>query len=731
MVAGLRTLNVPIRAKRFARTAVVLLAISSILHPAVALAADSFRAGDAVEVFFLGKWRPAVVVNYRSGMVLAEYEFAGGPKRNAFKQNEVRLAYEADALSKPRFWRDASGTFRQRAVLLSIDGDKVTLRKPDMAEVQVPITALCDSDQRFIQRLEKEAGPGGGKPPQPPPIEQFTVAQDGGTAAFGGGSGRAALTPDPVPAYLTMKHGGVGFVMEDFWDRIGAVLPIGGPDGWLLAAVEHQSPSEPLPTRLLWTSLERQQIEGRQLLPPGEVVLDYHPPSHRLLTYATVETPENRWGKSVLTLWEVLPTDKQVKPVVRWNAEPSERRPGEPWARLIDGNAVVQRWTDHDFVVWDTSGKRMRYRTNQESFFAPAPTLSGGRKYLFMPEDKQVRILEIATGRLVSTLPVDDGAAAVAASEDGRWAAVLGRGTLTVWDLTSADAAPNRYQAEAIGTPFSATLNWVGNRRVMASSGHGGLVLFSLEHKLALWNYQFDMDAVREAKGRRVREIIAGHLVYAASVSAGGQRGLAVGAVQLPGPKVDEAAAALDPESLMIIKPGTAVRLDVRAGGDSARVQAALEREIQANGWTLSGSASIVVVAEMKIGDMQQVTYRSLGGRGMGGEETVSITPHISQVRIEVGSNVAWQAGTSTGAPPMMRLQEGETVQGEVNRWQRPNVDFFEKIDIPEKLLDPTKRNGIGTTQVTNRGLIPRETPHGAPAGIPGTVPPPKPPGAP
>jgi len=66
-----------------------------------------------------------------------------------------------------------------------------------------------------------------------------------------------------------------------------------------------------------------------------------------------------------------------------------------------------------------------------------------------------------------------------------------------------------------------------------------------------------------------------------------------------------------------------------------------------------------------------------------------------------------------------------------VNRWQRPNVDFFEKIDIPEKLLDPTKRNGIGATQVTNRGLIPRETPHGAPAGIPGTVPPPKPPGAP
>jgi len=706
-------------------TAVALLAVGLLMHPAVARSAEPFKAGDQVEVYFLRKWWPAVVVDYRKGEVLAEFEFAGRPKQDKFKRTEVRLAYEAGALSKARFWTDKSGTFRQRAVLLSIDGESVTLRKPDMTEVQVPINLLSEGDQRFIARLQKEAGPGGGRAPQPPPVEQFAAAQSFGTAWLGGATGRVALAPDPIPAYLRMKHGGAAFPMEDFFDRIGAVLPVGGPDGWLLAAVENQSPGDGLPTRLLWASLERQKIEGRQLLPPGEIVLDYHAPSHRLLTYATMKTPENRWGTAVLALWEVLPADGQVKPVVRWNAEPSERRPSEPWARLADGNTVIHRWTDHDFAVWDAAGKRMRYRTTQESFFAPAPTLSGGRKYLFLPEDKQVRVLEAATGRLASTLPVDDGASAVAISEDGRWAAVLGASTLTVWDLTSADAPPYRYQAEAIGTPFSATLSWVGDRRLMANSGPWGLVLFSLRHKLALWNYQFDMDAVREGQGRRVREIVNGHLVYAASFGAGAQRGLAVGAVQLPGPKVDEEAAALDPESLMIIKPGTAVRLDVRAGGDTARVQAALEREIRANGWKLSPSASIVVVAEMKVGETQQVTYRTLMGPQRGREETVSVTPHISEVRIEVGSEVAWQSATRTGAPPMVTLKEGESVQGEANRWQNPNAEFFDTVDMPERILDPAKRNGLGTTQVTNRGLIPAETGPGMPAGVPGKVPPP------
>jgi len=704
--------------------AVALLAIGLLVCPTGARSAEPFKAGDEVDVRVFGRWWPGVVVECAKGQVLVDYEARAGVQRRTFKVTDVRLAYAVDALSKPRYWTDRSGTYRTRAVLLSIAGQRVTLRKPDMTEVEVPIGQLSDGDQRFIARLQKEGGTGTGAAPQPPDVEQFAEIQDRGAAAADGTTGRAALTPDPIPAYLRMKHAGAAFPAEDMRDRVGAVLPVGGPEAWLLAAVERGGFREDTPTRLLWASLAQKKIKGRQLLPPGEIVLDYHPPSHRLLTYALVKTGSDPRGTAALTLWDVLPSDGLVQPVVRWNAEPSGGRPHDPWARLVDGNVVLHQWTRHEFVAWDAAEKRMRYPIAQESFSAKMPTLSGGRKYLFVPEDKQVRVLEAATGRLASTLPADDGASAVAISEDGRWAAVLGSNALTIWDLTSADAPPYRYQAEAIGTPFTTTLRWVGDRRLMVDAGHAGLVLFSLPRKVPLWNYKFDLSAVGEGGGRRVREIVDGHLVYAASFGMGRQRGLAVGAVKLPGPKVDEAAATFDPESLILVKPGTEVQLDVIAGDDSPRVRAALQREIEANGWKLTRTAPIVVVAEMKVAETQQVTYRHANGPDRGREETVSVTPHVAEVRVEVDGERAWQESTRTGAPPRMRLREGDTVQGEISRWQRPQPEFFETLDVPERLLDPKKRYGLGTTQVTNRGLVPVETTPKPSAGAPAKLPP-------
>ncbi len=454
----------------------------------------------------------------------------------------------------------------------------------------------------------------------------------------------------------------------------------------------------------IWAALEEGKVKGRQLLPPGEVVLDYHARSHRLLTYASVKSEGDAWGKPVLTVWEVLPTDKQVKPIVRWNAA-SKSSPSDVWARMIDGNTVLHRWQKQQYVGWDIESKAMKYKFDQESFFAPLVVLSGSGKYVFVPEDKQVRVIESVTGKVVSVLPAPQGSSGVAVSEDGRLAAVLSRNALTVWDLTNATTEPDEYQAEAVGTPFSAELRWVGDRRVMVDQGSWGQVLFSLDLRLPLWNYQFDSSAVRESGSRRMRDVIDEHLVYAASVRSGTDRGLAVGAVKLPGPKVEEAAGSLDREALNIMKPGSRVSLDVKCGTHNAEVRAALEKQVADNQWVLQTSAAARLVAEMGRSDTQTVTYRMFGG----GEQSATVTPYFSTLKLEVDSKVAWQSGTSTGAPPMIHLREGETAQGELNKWQNPNPGFFETVDLPDKLLDPDKRKGLGVTNVTTRGLEPAE----------------------
>jgi hypothetical protein len=398
-----------------------------------------------------------------------------------------------------------------------------------------------------------------------------------------------------------------------------------------------------------------------------------------------------------------LPTDKRVAPVVRWQAA----EPGGlgMWARLADGNTILQACMktgiESEIVAWSADEKKARYRTPQQTHSAASPALSPGRKYLLIPEDSRIRIVESVTGRIAAVLPAARSSA-VAVSDDGRKAAVLSENTVSVWDLTKVDAQPEVYPAKSIGTAFHTTIDWAGPERLVATADDGNLVLFSLPHKLAVWSYEFRDHVRLEPNWRswRAREIALEHLVYAVT----DDREMAVGAARLPGPKVEEAVAALDPDALLIVKPGTAIRLDVRTGEHDARVRAALEGKIKANGWKLDAAASTVLIAEMTRGNTQQVTYRLDDGS----EQTVAVTPAFSTVRIEVAGKSVWQSGTRSGAviPPIIMLRKGQTAQSEIDRWQKPNVEFFERLDIPDRILDPAKRNGLGTTKVTTRGLV-------------------------
>jgi SLA1 homology domain 1, SHD1 len=642
-----------------------------------------YKKGDAIQVYFLRSWLDAIVVDMNRTQVLAEFEFANSTKRETFTADMVRFPYEADALDRGRQWSDESGKFRVRAALIRIASGEVTLRKEDKTELKVPIDKLSSTDKSYLKRLEKNLGAGGGVAPAIPTTESFSDAAATTTSALG--VNRTSLAPDPVPNYQRLKEGGFSF-------------PVGGRGSYVLGVVENATPGGALPTRLMWAALEEKKLAGRQLLPSGEVVMDYHAASHRLLTHNMVDEQQ------VLSVWEVLPTDKEVKPVVRWNGDGGEWVV-DPWARMVDANTVVSRFKKQLYVGWDIASKTMKYKIEQESFFAPFPTLSGSHRYLFLPEDMRVRVVDAVTGKLMSTMPADDRASGVAVSEDGTRAAVLGASTLTVWDLTNASAPPDVFEAEAVGSTSTASLAWVGDRQVMVNQGSFGQVLFSLDLRLPLWNYQFDSSAVREEGSRRLREIVDSHLVYAAAFNNGGQSGLAVGAVKLPGPKVEEVGAALDRSTLNVIKPGSAVSLTLKCGAHDAAVRAALEKQIADNGWTLSPTAATTMTAEMGRGQSQTVTYRMFDGSG---DQSATLTPFFSSLKLEVGGKLAWQSGTSTGASPIIQLRTGETAQDQVNQWQNPNVEFFAKVDLPDTILDPDKRRGLGVTNVSTRGLEPQ-----------------------
>ena len=179
-----------------------------------------------------------------------------------------------------------------RAVVASVDGENVTLRKPDMSEATVPIASLGKNDQNFLKPLKKdiaEAGvlPEAGESPAAAPVEQFPPCKEFASPAVAPADSekQPALAPDPLPKYILLQPGSATCSTAGFFDEVATVLSIGGKDSLVLAALEEGMPGRSNPTRLLWASLTQQKIVGQQSLPPSEIVLDYFPPGHRLLTY--------------------------------------------------------------------------------------------------------------------------------------------------------------------------------------------------------------------------------------------------------------------------------------------------------------------------------------------------------------------------------------------------------------------------------------------------------------
>lgn len=682
--------------------ATCFLVFSSIVHAF----AEKLKIDDEVEVFFLNEWRPGVVVDLdKRGNVKVSFQFGAGNQERIFNRAEIRFAYENGAIAPARGWSDRSGKFKVTAAAIGLTETEITLRKPDMSELTVKIEKLSDADQKFIKGLQKK-GATSIVISQYPPTEEFDSS--GGVSAFDENANVSSIDSDALPSSITVVEGGVAFAVDDLFDRLGSVLPVGGPDATLLASIESDHPAKPLPTRLYWASLGKKKLVGRQFLPPGERLIDYHPGLGLALTFSF---PENTRSKICLALWEVAQNDKVAKGIVRWEATPHITADVRgTWARILNDGSVLHRLASQEYVCWDTKTKSMRFSVQQKSFFAPIGVLSPGRRYFALPEDKGVRVYEIESGKLLATTPSNEVVASVSFSSDGSRLAVLGSTLISVFESNALESPKETHQAEAIGTPFTAEMSWVGNNRVLVKTAQNQKdVLFGFPERMAIWNYEFDHNAISANMfgSNRTREVCDSFLVYAASGDGPGDGKLAVGAVKLPGPKVDDATKNINPEDYMVLKPGSKVRLDVQAGEFNARVTDALKKKVQANKWVVEPNSDIVLTATMTRGKTQTVAYQT-GGRN-GEVVTATVTPYISSAQLLVGKEVAWQSGTSSGSPSTVLLLPGQSVQGQVDSWQVPNPAFFENVTIPDRIMDPAYKLGMGTTAVTNRGLVPKQ----------------------
>jgi hypothetical protein len=691
----------------------VALFLFGIGHAGKTHAAERYNKGDAVEVLFLGEWRSGVVLETnKQGLVKVEFAFAGS-KVEVFKPDAVRHEYESGAIVRGRTWSDESGSFQVKAALLKIRPDTITLRRPDGKELEVPIAKLSEKDQKFLTQYRKQVGGGVVMAAPPEPIEFAIIETKERESKFGiprrdqaASASDFQLAPDPVRASLQLSQAGVGFPRSDFHDFVSAVIPLGGKDNWVLASVDNTfSKNNEHPMRIGWASLSTSKLKTTHVFPSGEQVVDYHAASKQLMTYSQRGGRGFSDQESILTIWKTDPTATEAKGIVAWKARISKKERyshAKPWARFATGEIVIQRDDDHNIVAWDTTKKSAIWTTAQASFFAPQPALSPNGKYLLLPEDEMLRILDPLSGDELGSVTTGSSCAAVGLHSDGKTIAILCREKLIVVDITQPKSM-REIQSNALFALITPKIQWVNDRWIAIESPGGGFSLFSMDEGIMLWNYEFDAaTGANNYFNPLASTIAAEHLVYSAHTD--GMNGpFVVGAVRIPEDSVASKIANVRRKDVTLMGPGSRVRLNVQASENNIAVTNAATRKISENGWIADPNGEFTLEAKMYVGPSQTTQYGSIIGNQM---VSVSISPHVSQYRILLGNEVVWQNSTVAGAPPMVHTQGGQSVQESVDRFNLPNVAFFSQAVVPDTVIDPKKSKGIGTSLVTNRGLV-------------------------
>lgn len=660
---------------------------------------------EEVKVPYLGKWYTGVVVDKKKREILVEFEWVGA-KQEVFTRRQIRKLYEYEGLDFGRIWVSANEKFKIEASLLRFDGDKVVLIKPDLDEISVPIAKLGTKEQAYIKKFKKsrDAAVRAGTVPAVTPVLPEIEDMGNSGLSFSTFTSKESKLAGPLgalPGYFkNFKQAGFGFnkIRED--QKLIAVIPVGGPEQLVLMSFRERNPfghGEKFQSQLYWISLKNSKVVNFVSITHEDYAIDYDPKTKLLLTFnrseefiGEVDQPDN------YTVWEMAPGGSEATPTMRFAAK------GLGWSKslfgkIIDSKTVIIQTEKETFKGYDLESKKVRYVVKQKSFFGAPTVLSRDRKHLILPEDGQVSLVDTSTGDFVLTHKVADRHVSGANVNDaGTKLAGITERNIYVWDLASGSEEPEVYPAPLIGSPFKSRIEWVGDDYILGES-HTSRILYRLSLKLPVWSYEMDVRQYFLNRDPLKNMVVNGHFFYVAQPDVWGKT-IAVGAVSLPGPSVEETTQNINRDDLLLVKRGVGMAIELHDVKNAGQVEDWLIDKIEANDWVYDPDAELVMHAEMGIGSTQTIEYQEIGSRKT---STVSYRPHYANLKIKKDKLIVWQTGTSTGAPGFV---QGDP-QAEVNKYQTARLQFFKNVKIAVDIMDPKYSRGFGKSKLGLRGI--------------------------
>lgn len=662
--------------------------------------------GEKVRVLVLGSWRDGTVVESKGKKALVSYVFVSETQKVMDRVN-IRKLCETVGVDYARSWSTADGNYQVIASLKDVIGEKAVLVKEDLTEVSVPLASLSTKDRGYAKKTIKnrnaavEAGKTPATTPTLPPIQAFEAGGTFVQSLFD--SSQAVIRPfGALPPYLKFSQNGMGFNFLRELQELVSVIPVGGPQELVLVGAREDSVfsrNENFQSQLYWISMKDSKVLSKIAITSKDFPLDYNPVTKTLLTLHKKKTFDKSGIPSHYTLWRLLPGKTEVTPLIRWSVEIGTFTDGK-FAKIVNEQVILAKTKKHTYVAWDLKERKEIYTIKPQSFFDVPAILTHDRRSLIVCEDRQLTVFDAATGEIKNQFLLKErGLSGANVNASGTKLAGINARQVFVWDLENGSTEPKVYNAPHVGSPFTSRIEWVDDDLILCESSFSR-VLYKLSVELPVWSYRMDVSDSFLNNDPLKSFTIGGKLVYVAKPGRLRDKSLhAVGIVNLPGPQVKEITENVDRNSLNILGPGVRVGVTIGSVTDPARVEEWLTQKIKANGWIYDENAEIQMVANMGIGANQTIQYQQIGGNQ---QFTVSFQPHFSNLKIKKGKSILWQNGTSTGAPSFIRA---ENPQAEIDRYQNPNLEFFNRVSPPKRIIDPKYSRGFGVSKFGLRGI--------------------------
>lgn len=622
--------------------------------------------------------------------------------------NLVRTVHADDF----RTWVDKTGKFKVEATLHELRDGKVILHTKDKRELTVPLSALSDADQKFVNNQDFNPF-GGGQP-----IESSAAMKSDGAATSSSGrtsaTGSAGLLAKNAPAKELPTDGAEIFInINQGLPEIAAdpspgqakfrpmVVPLEKLDAYARVSqpvvIDPEKPTFAVSTHRVGNTVAPDHFGRIYLASFGKsrptvavdvdetlLLFDHHIATDRTLAVLGVNSPSERGGDIVLL--DGL-AKGQPKAIARWHLPEWEKpgfKPKVEFARMLDGERAVVR-VNYALYIWNLVEGKCLFALDRLSASGDL-SLSGTGKYLVIPVSGGVRVVDTKTGELLGGVEIGTTLTPGAYfSPDGKKLGLIAGSQYRVWDVTQGKELAEG-TVEGVPGKF---YGWIDNDYMMTQLA--GII--DPELGMTLWKYHLPSgtDTVPLSGGIAV-------------IDKSGSQSTMLITMPVPHGPVAKVKRKLtgNTDDLLLIKPGTEVSLKINAieGVDQEMIKKGLAAAVERAGWVVNEKSPIELIATIGRGEPLELNFRTIGASFRSPGEVAKITPYTASLEVKHGPKLLWKRKTENMVPRLLHLKQGQSVQEAVSEYEKPDPEFFNHLRLPPRVLKPEVSQNIGRSRI-------------------------------